>query len=210
MPESWDAYVRSLGKHKRVVVKSQRDFDEWAEGKAQFHVAESRESMAEGLRVLQTLHGQRWADEGETGAFHSPRFSRFHERVMPSMLQRGALDLRWLTVDGQPVSANYAIRWNGKVYHYQSGRRMNVPPQARVGIVLHAAGIRDAIAAGCREYDFLGGDAQYKRQLASGSRPIVCLRVVRAPLRERVRRSMEKGVALLRPVRAWLRKSPTK
>ena len=37
--------------------------------------------------------------------------------------------------------------------------------KVRVGVVLHAEAIRAVIAAGCREYDFLGGAEQYKQHV---------------------------------------------
>ena len=136
------------------------------------------------MQILKDLHGNRWGDEA--GAFRSPRFTRFHNAVMPALFDRGVLDLRWLTVDGEPLSAIYNIRWNGKIYCYQSGRRMNVPPQIRVGIVQHAAAIKEAIVSGCREYDFLGGDVQYKRQMSLDRRPLCEWRVARTGANGRV------------------------
>jgi len=203
LPASWEEYLQKLGRHRRVIVKSQRDFDQWAKGDAQFHRADDSATLAEGLRILRALHAERWNEDGKDGAFHSPRFSAFHELVMPALLKRGALILTWMTVNGTPVSCKYSIRWNGKHYFYQSGRSMGLPPQVRVGIVLHAFGIRDAIHSGCREYDFLGGEAQYKSQLAPECRPLVQLRVVRSRGRERLRLAAEKCVDLVRPLRNW-------
>jgi CelD/BcsL family acetyltransferase involved in cellulose biosynthesis len=204
LPPTWDEYVKSLGRHKRVVVKSQKDFDQWAQGRDRMHCATDADSLAEGMQILHALHAERWGEDGQAGAFHAPRFRRFHEMVAPRLRARGALDLRWLRVADEPVCCLYSIRWNNKVYFYQSGRRMQLPSEVRVGHVLHAAAIKDAIAAGMREYDFLGGEAQYKSQLSLASRPIVQLRIVRAKFRERLRIAAERCVDFVRPVRSWL------
>lgn len=202
LPTSWESYLELLGRNRRVVVKSQQDFDRWAEGGTQIHRAEDSASLAEGLQILRALHGERWGAEGHGGAFQSPRFLRFHELVAPQLLARGELQLHWLTVAGAPVSCNYCIRRNGKVYFYQSGRRMQLPSRVRAGIVLHAAAIRDAINQGCREYDFLGGESQYKNQLAQESRPVLQLRLVQARVCERLRHAADRCVSLLKPLRS--------
>jgi hypothetical protein len=48
-------------------------------------------------------------------------------------------------------------------------------------------------SSGRREYDFLGGAARYKTQLALASRPVVQVRAVRPSLVEAVHRLVEWG-----------------
>jgi CelD/BcsL family acetyltransferase involved in cellulose biosynthesis len=152
------------------------------------------------------LHGERWAAAGKTGALSAARFAAFHNAVLPELLRAGALKLLWLTVRGQPVAAVHNIVWDRKVLFYQSGRQPDVPRGVRPGIVLHAHAIRAAIAAGHREYDFLGGESQYKSQLASASRPLVQVRAVRPSLIEQARRLIDAGIARTRSPRALLRR----
>src|SRR5262249_47539321 len=108
-------------------------------------------------------------------------------------LAENALELSWLVARGKPVAAAYNIVWNGKEHFYQSGRALDLPKEIRPGIVLHALAIRRAIDAGRREYDFLGGRSQYKRQPAPARRPAVRVRAVRARIRDFVRRASERG-----------------
>ena len=82
------------------------------------------------------------------------------------------------------------MRWANKTYFYQCGRSREVPPHIRPGGVLLYLAIRRAIEAGLREFDFLGGEAVYKKQLAQASRPLVQVRVARPGIRERARRSV--------------------
>jgi len=130
--------------------------------------------------------------------FASQLFSRFHDVILPGLLARGALELSWLRVRGEPVAVAYSIVWNDRVLFYQGGRTLEVPKQVRPGIVLHARAIRAAIEAGRREYDFLPGDGQYKRQLANASRSMVELRVGRSPLRDLVCDALDFGAACVR------------
>ena len=100
----------------------------------------------------------------------------------------------------------YDLRWNGKVSFYQCGRRMDVPKQIRPGGVLLYHAIREAITSGMREFDFLGGEATYKKQLATASRPLVRLRIVRSAWLERGRRFGERVKDRLRPLWRRLRR----
>ena len=185
LPATWEAYLQRLPATSRyLVTRSLREFERWAGDGFERHEVTTRAELVEGRRVLLALHGSRWGDEG---AFASPRFDAFHEDVMPALLDRGALDLSWICARGEPVAALYNVRWRGKIYSYQCGRRLDLPREIRPGIVMHAHAIRGAIAAGMREYDFLGGSSQYKRKLAPASRPLVRLRAVRRGLRETAR-----------------------
>jgi hypothetical protein len=117
------------------------------------------------------------------------------------LLERGALELLWLSVRGQPVAALYAMAWGDKVYAYQMGRRLDVPAGVRPGGVILALAVRRAIEAGRREFDFLADEAPCKRQLAPAARPLVRVRVWRPGLRESARVVLERCAGLVRAVR---------
>jgi CelD/BcsL family acetyltransferase involved in cellulose biosynthesis len=202
LPGSWEAYLAALPRASRYLVrKSAQNLCGWVGDDVRFETATTPAELRRGAAILRELHGQRWTD---SGAFSSERFSAFHERVMPRLLERGALDLSWLTVRGKPIGALYNLVWNNKIYYYQSGRRLGLPTGIRPGISLHAEAIRRAIAAGRREYDFLAGSQRFKKQLSLASRPIVQLRVAKRGQIELARRVSERGIEHVREVRAWL------
>ena len=180
LPKKFDDYLGALKQDKRYMVRrSLRDFDKWAAGKERVHEAKDEASLAEGMRVLGSLHGERWQAAGHGGAFASTRFADFHADAARRLLAAGALELLWLSVDGEPVAAVYNIVWGGKTYFYQAGRKMDVPGKIRPGVVLHMRAIERAIAAGRREYDFLAGTSRYKMDLALATRPLYTMRAAR-------------------------------
>lgn len=209
LPASWDEYLGALSAKSRYLVRrSLRDTERWAGGVLRFEQVTEPAQLARGQQVLAALHGARWS-QGQTdagpdagGAFASPRFCAFHAAVLPELLARGALELRWLEARGEPIAVVYNLVWNGKVYAYQSGRQPGLPATVRVGVAIHADAIRRAIERGLREYDLLGGPARYKRQLGLATRRLVRLRVVQPGWRERLREGAERVVAATRP---WLR-----
>jgi CelD/BcsL family acetyltransferase involved in cellulose biosynthesis len=206
LPASWEAYLAQLQKKDRYTVnRSLRDFDAWADGTAELRCAATPEELQAGKRALIDLHHQRWQGT-PSGVFRAPRFLAFHDRVMPTLLREGALELLVLSVRAEPVAAMYNIVWAGKTSFYQSGRRLDLPRHLRPGGVIVYHAIRRAIEAGRREFDFLGGADLYKKQLAPGARPLVQLRLARRGLVERLRAAAEWCRPAARAVRGWLRR----
>jgi CelD/BcsL family acetyltransferase involved in cellulose biosynthesis len=199
LPATWEAYLERLPKKKRYgIVRALRDMQAWAAGSLQLHVVTSLDDLERGKRILIDLHNERWSADGERGAFRGRRFAAFHDALMPQFLQRGELELMWLSGHGEPVAAHYNIVAAGKVYHYQCGRRMDLPKGLRPGIVLLAEAIQRAIRAGRREFDLLAGVSQYKMDLTHTTRPLVQVRAVRSCLVEKLRTWAERGIGWAR------------
>jgi CelD/BcsL family acetyltransferase involved in cellulose biosynthesis len=210
LPVTWDEYLHALGSTRRyVVTRSLRELDKWAgKGGWKLRRARTAEELAEGKAILRELHAGRWAAAGRGGVFSSERFTRFHDAVMPQMLegQDGAsLELAWLLARGEPIAATYNIVYADRVYFYQSGRRVDLPKGLRPGIAMHALSIRASIEAGRHEYDFLGGASRYKRDLALAARPLLTLRAVATSFRahavDAARRVAEFAMARVRGAR---------
>lgn len=209
LPKTWELYLASLGSsHRYAVKRALRDFDTWAGKTWELRIADRPEQLAPARAVLESLHNERWADAGREGVFASPRFRAFHDRVLPELAARGAAEITWLEVAGDPIAATYNILWDGKVHFYQSGRKIELPKQIRPGLVIHGLAIRRSIELGRREYDFLGGDRQYKRQLANVGHPLTSVRAVRRGARELGRVAIEAGVDLARALRGLRAKAP--
>ncbi len=202
LPATWDGYLRSLSAgRRRHLLRSLRDFERWAGGEARLERAATAADLERGKAVLVGLHHRRWEGVGEPGVFRSPWHLAFHDAILPRLLERGALELTWLSVRGEPVAALYATAWRGKVAAYQCGRRTDLPGKVAPGTVLLAHAIRAAVAAGRREFDLLSGAYPYKLQLAPAVRPLVRVRAARRSLREGARRWAERSVGCLRAAR---------
>jgi CelD/BcsL family acetyltransferase involved in cellulose biosynthesis len=205
LPDSWDAYLAALpGSRRYFIRKSLRDLERFSGGKYRVERVERPADLPRGIQILRRLHDDRWSAERPRGAFGSPTFSRFHEIMLPELLESGSLDLCWLQVHDEPVAVLYNIVHNGRCYFYQSGRSLLLPKGIRPGIVLHAHAIRNAIDAGLREYDFLAGASRYKLELSLATRPLVTLRAARPSLVEAARRLSRTG---LERARAWRRQN---
>jgi CelD/BcsL family acetyltransferase involved in cellulose biosynthesis len=202
LPSHWEDYLSALPSRNRyLVLRSLRDFTAWAGDAWRFERAATQADLARGREILLHLHGERWNKDGRPGVFASPLFLRFHDAVLPQLLEREALELCWLSVRDRPVAIVYNIVWHNRVYFYQGGRAVDVPKGVRPGVVLHMEAIKRAIEQGREEYDFLGGASRYKMQLALATHPLHTLRIVRPSLPEAARILLDSGIAVLREAR---------
>jgi hypothetical protein len=202
LPSTWDAYLKALSRsHRRHLVRSVRAFDEWSKGDSSLERVTLSSELAKGKKILTDLHHARWEADGESGVFRSPPFLQFHDEIMPTLLDQGALELLWLNVQGKPVAAVYGMVWNDKVYAYQIGRNPDVPGNICLGAVILARAIRLAIERGRREFDMLADVTLFKQQLALATRPLVQVRAVHPCWREKIRLGVEEGFRCCRYLR---------
>lgn len=203
LPGSWQEYLQRLNKKKRQsLTYALRDFHAWAGADWGLHAAETHQQLAEGLRILSELHRERWQADGHAGAFDAPRFQRFHEHYSRVALEQRQLMLLWITVRGAPVAALYAFVANGRAYFYQCGRTLRAPAKVRLGIVMIILALQEALARGLAEFEFLGGEAQYKSLFTSEERPLCQVRVARRGLPEFSRTLARKALHLVRALRS--------
>ena len=211
LPKTWDAYLASLKQSKRgQLKKALRALEQWAGGQPEIERVRSPEQLAKGREILRALHTERWTTSGPPkvgdigeGVYASARYREFQDGVMPRLLALGALDLGWMSVRGEPVAAFYNLRYDGRILHYQSGRKLDIPDDVRAGVTMHALLIKAAIEDGLREYDFLAGASQYKMALANSTRPLVTLRAARPSLVESARRAAEHATEQARRARDY-------
>ena len=128
---------------------------------------------------LVALHTAAWQARGEPGAFADPWFDQFHRRLIAKRFAAGEIELLRIATARGTLGCLYNFRYRDEIAFYQSGFRYDDDPRAKPGYVCHAAAIEDAALAGCAIYDLLGGDARYKRCLATDETKLVWLRARR-------------------------------
>jgi hypothetical protein len=122
------------------------------------------------FQELCELHQSRWMKRGETGAFAPGLRLDFHRALIARAFSKGTVQMLRVSAGTETIGVLYNFVRNGKVYFFQSGFRYDEPKQLKPGLVTHALAIRHCLQAGFKEYDFLAGDARYKRSLARSCR----------------------------------------
>ena len=147
-------------------------------GPLMLEVAATEDQADQYLMALSELHQSYWTARGKPGAFAEPFFERFHHALLRRPSDRQAVDVISVSTDSRVVGYLLNFVHDGWVAAYQSG--FDFGPDAdrlRPGLVCHLMAIQHYARAGMRRYDFLGGEARYKRSLANAEIPLVWLDV---------------------------------
>jgi CelD/BcsL family acetyltransferase involved in cellulose biosynthesis len=130
------------------------------------------------LDSLKALHQAYWVGRGKAGAFAEPFFERFHRALIRRPATWQSVDLIRVSAGSRIAGYLYNLVHHGWVAAYQSGFEFG--PDAdrlRPGLICHLAAIEHYRQAGMRLYDFLGGEARYKRGFADDERELQWLEV---------------------------------
>lgn len=157
LPDSFDAYLESLdSKERRETTRKLRR----AEGAdVVIHMVGPDEDIEAAvdrfLTLLQksTFEKRDWLSEG--------RRAHFHESARAAQAA-GTLQLLFAEVDGRPAAGLFNFDHCDRIWVYNSGLDPESFSSLSLGVVLTAAAIERAIAAGRREFDFLRGREEYK------------------------------------------------
>jgi CelD/BcsL family acetyltransferase involved in cellulose biosynthesis len=154
-----------------------RSLREWERiGPLRLEIAASSGASEAFLDALKHLHQRYWTGRGKPGAFAEPFFERFLRVLIGRADREQAVDL--IRVSAGPHILGYLLNFvhQGWVAAYQSGVDYSLDPQRlRPGLVCHLLAIEHYRRAGMKLYDFLGGEARYKRSFSNADRDLLWL-----------------------------------
>ena len=160
------AYLNALSSNTRQQVrKSLRLYGE--SGELELSVAQSSEQGLIYFDELRELHQRYWVAKGQPGAFASAFANHFHRTLISIGIPSGQVQLIKITVGGQTIGILYNLVQANKVCNYQAGLVYGDNPKLKPGLVCHTMAVEMNLAQGAISYDFLMGDSQYKRSLAT-------------------------------------------
>ena len=173
LPDSFDEYVKSLGKNMRDQIKRyprrlEKQFT------VEYEVAQTRAEVDEFWGQLVELHGKRWRARGQTGVLALPSRRRFHRAICHKFLEEDWLRLWRLKCDGRPACVLLSYFWGGKYWFFIGGFEPELMRWS-VGTCLFSRVFQSAIAEGATEFDFLRGAEEYKYRFGAVDRPFVNL-----------------------------------
>jgi CelD/BcsL family acetyltransferase involved in cellulose biosynthesis len=150
---------------------------------AKLEVAETRDEANDIYAELVVLHTRNWQQKGEPGAFADKWFDRFHRRLIARRFERGEIQLVRLRSSKETIGCLYNVVSSGRVLVYQTGINPDVDRALKPGFFTHLFAVEHCAKEGYASYDFLGGDAQYKKSLSTDETKIVWARVQKRNLR---------------------------
>lgn len=181
-------YVSLLGKNARAQVRrSERGY-----GSVRLELASCPQHALDILTELVDLHERHWRAQGDPGAFADPWFLEFHRQLIRLRFSHGEIQLVRVRSASATVGCLYNFVWQGRVLFYQSGLATSGDPRLKPGYLCHARAVEHNAASGHDVYDFLGGDARYKRSLATGSSSLIWARIQKPLVRFAVERRLRR------------------
>ena len=188
---SWDEYLAARSSNFRQQVRTAERRLAGDRG-LEFRLT-SPDRLQEDLDLLFALHRARWP-----GSHWFADAEAFHRDFAAVASERGWLRLWILELEGKPVAAWLGYRFAGVESYYQAGRDPGLRRE-RVGFVLLAHTIREALQDGIDEYRLLRGDESFKYRFATSdpgletiARPNGALGTAALALRT-IRRKLSRG-----------------
>lgn len=141
------------------------------------------------LDELEALHTAYWRSRGHPGAFGSTYFREFHQRLVAGFAPGGLPRLVRFKAGARTLGVAYYLRWRGRDFFYNSGFDYGlVAREARPGAVVHMLGVELSLRDGMTAYDFMAGDADYKRMFSTHAYDVCCVKLHRRGLLSRAER----------------------
>jgi len=159
LPMRYDDYLNEQveKKQRHEIRRKQRRAER--EAAVGFQVVDLQHSLEAEVDDFVALQRASRADKAD---FMTPQMHRFFLAIARQMLASDMLRLLFLTLDGEKAATLFAFEYDRRFWLYNSGYDPESHAQLSPGWVLLGYAIQYAIASGCRVFDFMQGDEEYK------------------------------------------------
>jgi CelD/BcsL family acetyltransferase involved in cellulose biosynthesis len=165
-----------------------------------FRRIERKDELETAIERFVILHQARWQSKGEMGSFALPHFKDFLGEVMGASLDEGRTRLWTLEVEGEIEAVLLAFVENGVAHYFQGGFNP-VFAKESLGTVMIGLCLKDCVEANdVKEFDFMGGEAQYKTHWTKASRETIELEWVRQGVRSFIYTARNQAEAIGRSI----------
>jgi CelD/BcsL family acetyltransferase involved in cellulose biosynthesis len=189
--------IETLGRERRWQLR--RSLKAYAaEGALAIDAAQSMEQALAYFERMGMLHGRRWQKAGKPGAFARENWVAFHRELIRAAFDRGEIQLLRIRCGEREIGFIYNFLWRSNVLVLQTGFAVEDRNVLRPGYVSHLLAMELNAALGATHYDFMIGDAEYKRALAKPCPPLVTARLQRRRLKFRMEALLYKLVRAMR------------
>lgn len=166
-------FLASLSSNARQQLRSSHRRIERQYGPLQLTVAHDARQALAWLDAAAVLHLERWGRSVEhgvpTSGFANPSFVAFHRRLIEGGFPAGRIQLLRIAAADRAIAYLYNFVSGKRVEFYLSGVDYSIGEACRPGSVAHWLAIEHALSIGMDVYDFLAGEARYKRTLSNGA-----------------------------------------
>ncbi|GIV68681.1 MAG: hypothetical protein KatS3mg048_1543 [Caldilinea sp.] len=159
LPMRYEEYLSNQvdKKQRHEIRRKQRRAER--EAAVGFHLVQDLRTLDSEVDDFVALQRASRPDKAE---FMTPQMHRFFLAAARRLLEADILRLFFLTLDGEKAAALFAFEYDRRFWLYNSGYDPASHAHLSPGWVLLGYAIQYAIASGCRVFDFMQGDEEYK------------------------------------------------
>lgn len=165
---SLDDYLSSLSKNTRQQINRSIKLIK-QQGELKFTPTKKSKEQIQLLEKAKHWHIQKWKNTLTPSGFENKIFCQFHNHLLNNMHPTATTLAASLNLNEEVIGAIYCFAENKNMYFYLSSIKPIENNKIKLGLVMHILMIEWLILQGntYSEYDFLAGDAQYKRSLSN-------------------------------------------
>ncbi|MFK8113480.1 MAG: GNAT family N-acetyltransferase [Rubripirellula sp.] len=183
---SWDEHLAKHGKTQRRKMRRWLKVLE-AGTDVEKVVANTEPQVDEILNRLIDLHQRRWNEAGEAGSYADPTFREFVAKAAKSFSSKQRLYLVGLKHAGEFIGAELNFIGGNRVqYSYSAGYDVDAS-EFEPGRLLNVDVIQQVYQNDLAGIDYMRGDEEYKKRMATESRRVFHTRVVAPTLLPKLR-----------------------
>ena len=138
------------------------------------------------LDALIAMHQKYWNRRGQAGAFSTEFFKNFHRCLISSRFEAGEIQLLEISNSDGPIGYLYNFIYDNQVLYYQSGLNYKSDNKFRPGIICHFMAVKHNLNENHNSYNFLGGDARYKKSLSTNQDNLYYITIGRKNMKQRI------------------------
>ncbi len=191
-------YLQFLTSNTRYQIKRSMRLYEKKYGPLELIKANNREEGLRYFRDAGKFHVLRWSDSG----YKNQYFVKFHENLIRDSFEEDSIHLLKLMAGNETIAVMYNQIVDRKVFFYLHGLKFDNDGRLKPGLVAHTLATEYYIRQGMLEYDYMGGDSQYKIQLAQRTEDLKTVIIQRPRLRfslEKIARSIKRRILPVTP-----------
>jgi hypothetical protein len=163
-----DDYLLSLSKNTRKQIN--RSFKLLSQiGNIEFSVIQCPEQQTEVLEQCKQWHIDKWKETNTPSGFINSKFTDFHQNLINEDHATSKAVVASLKVNEELTGCLYCFIDNQCAYFYLSAFKPIKDNRIKLGLTLHTLFIKSLIetSPNITKYDFLAGEARYKKSLAN-------------------------------------------
>ena len=165
------SFQAALGsKQRKHLRQNLRNYSE--QGPLELELAEDVASAQRLLSELADLSQKRWTEMGRKAMFASARFRAFNQKLVERCVPKGVVHLMRVSAGGNTIGIVCNLVHRDRVYFYQCGYNYGSDTRLSPGTVTLSLVIEHYLKTGLDQFDFLSGDAPYKRWLSTDYRSL--------------------------------------